>query len=167
VRAREKAAARNTKDVSDRYERLAAHLDDFSEADAVEALRTIDSCTDADIPDHLLVDAARVYLQSLDEPGSEDPCASLYAVMAKAVPFYMPSPDMFVDPDNFQLVTTYAADLEAAGLRDHFPVEVDLRTIAIELLAERYPVKDVAAEPERLIYDAVDEAREILRRPRG
>jgi hypothetical protein len=54
----------------------------------------------------------------------------------------------------------YAADLEGAGLARHFPTTPELRHIAIEILAERSPISDVAADP-RLIADAIVEAVEI------
>jgi hypothetical protein len=76
-------------------------------------------------------------------------------------PFYMPDPDLFGHPDAYPMYTGYAAELEDAGLAYRFPADADLRKIAIELLAERHAVDDVAADPD-LIIDAVEEAQQIL-----
>jgi hypothetical protein len=88
--------------------------------------------------------------------------------VSESEPFYMPSPSLFRHADAYRMFTGYAAKLEAAGLRDRFPAEADLRHITIELLAERHAVEDFEEEPE-LIDEAVDEARGILeeRRKQG
>ena len=81
--------------------------------------------------------------------------------MSDDEPFYFPSPSMFGHPDAYGLFTGYAAKLEEAGLSPRFPSEPEVRHVAIELLAERYPVETVEQEPE-LIEDAIVEARGIL-----
>ena len=50
-------------------------------------------------------------------------------------PFYFPDPDLFRHPDAYPLLTGFAARLEEAGLAGRFPPEIELRHIAIELLA--------------------------------
>jgi hypothetical protein len=59
------------------------------------------------------------------------------------------------------MFTSCASKLEEAGLRDRFPADADLRHIAIEVLAERYPVENFDDEPE-LIDEAIAEAPRIL-----
>jgi hypothetical protein len=81
-------------------------------------------------------------------------------------PFYMPSPDMFGHSDAYRMFTTYASELEAAGLADLFPSDADLRKITVELLAERYAAEDVGDDHD-LIDEAVVEARTILLRRRS
>jgi hypothetical protein len=75
--------------------------------------------------------------------------------------FYMPMPDVFGHPDAYRRYTEYAAKLEAAGVSDRFPAVAELRSIALELLADRYAAEDVAETPS-LVDDAVAEARRIL-----
>jgi hypothetical protein len=77
-------------------------------------------------------------------------------------PFYMPDPDLFGHADAYRLFTRYAAELEEAGLADRFPPEAELRHIAIELLAERYAIEDIAGGDLYRIDDAIVEARQIL-----
>jgi hypothetical protein len=79
-----------------------------------------------------------------------------------AEPFYMPDPDLFGHADAYRQYTRYAAELEEAGLAGRFPDEAELRHIAIELLAERYAVEDLAAGEIYLIDDAIAEARGML-----
>jgi hypothetical protein len=81
-------------------------------------------------------------------------------------PFYMPDPDLFGHGDAYRLFTSFAAELEEAGLAGRFPAETDVRQLAIGLLAQRYAVEDLKGEPD-LIDDAVAEARLILERRRG
>jgi hypothetical protein len=76
-------------------------------------------------------------------------------------PFYMPDPALFGNPDAYRLYTSYATELEEAGLADLFPLEAEHRYIVIELLAERYTLEQVEQEPG-LIDQAVAEARPIL-----
>ncbi len=77
-------------------------------------------------------------------------------------PFYTPSPDLFGHSDAYRLFTGYAAELEKAGLARWFPLDAELRHVAIELLAERrYAVEEVEEEPT-LLDDAIEEARGIL-----
>ena len=73
----------------------------------------------------------------------------------------MPEPALFRNPDAFRHYTNFAAELEAAGLADRFPSETSVRQTAVEVLAERYAVEDVAQDPA-LIDDAVLEAHVIL-----
>jgi hypothetical protein len=75
--------------------------------------------------------------------------------------FYLPTPDIFGHPDAYRRYTEYAATLEAAGVSDRFPAVAELRSIALELLADRYAAEDVAENPS-LLDDAVAEARRIL-----
>ena len=75
-------------------------------------------------------------------------------------PFYMPDPELFGHPDAYPLFTGFASRLEEAGLADRFPGEVELRHIAIELLAERSTVEEVEEDPSRL-------RMQPLRRGRG
>jgi hypothetical protein len=82
-------------------------------------------------------------------------------------PFYMPDPDLFGHADAYRLFTRYAAELEEAGLADRFPPEAGLRHIAIELLAERYAVEDIAGGELYLIDEAIAEARQILQQRRN
>ncbi len=82
--------------------------------------------------------------------------------MSDPEPFYFPDPGMFEHNDAYALFTNYAARLVAAGLERSFPSDTGARNIAIELLAERYAVEDVADDP-RLIADAIVEAVEIRR----
>jgi hypothetical protein len=81
--------------------------------------------------------------------------------MSESELFYMPDPALFSNADAYLLYTRYAAELEASGLADRFPLETKVRKVAIEILAERYAVADVA-EDSALIEDAIAEAREIL-----
>ena len=81
--------------------------------------------------------------------------------MGESEVFYMPEPALFRNPDAFRHYTNYAAELEASGLADRFPDETDVRKTAIEILAERCAVEDVAQDPA-LIEDAVLEAYVIL-----
>ncbi|MGZ4414025.1 MAG: hypothetical protein ACXVRZ_06605 [Gaiellaceae bacterium] len=81
--------------------------------------------------------------------------------MVESELFYLPEPALFRNADAFRLYTGYAAGLEAAGLADRFPQERDVRQTAIEVLAERCAVEDVAQDPA-LIDDAVLEAHVIL-----
>jgi hypothetical protein len=76
-------------------------------------------------------------------------------------PFYFPDPDLFRHPDAYPLFTGFAARLEEAGLAGRFPPEIELRHIAIELLAERSTVEEVEEDPG-MIEDAIAEARGIL-----
>jgi hypothetical protein len=76
-------------------------------------------------------------------------------------PFYMPDPNLFGHPDAYRMYTGYAAKLEETGLAGRFPAEVEVRHLAIELLAERYAVEDVTQKPD-LIDHAIAEARGIL-----
>jgi hypothetical protein len=73
----------------------------------------------------------------------------------------MPSPDLFGHGDAYRLYTRYAAKLEEAGFADRFPADAELRHVAIELLAERYAIDFLEADPT-LIDEAIDEARLIL-----
>ena len=79
----------------------------------------------------------------------------------------MPDPNLFGHADAYRLFTSYAAELEEAGLADRFPPDTELRNIAIELLAERYAVEDIARGELHLIDDAVAEARGILNERRN
>ena len=76
-------------------------------------------------------------------------------------PFYLPNPDLFGDPDAYPLFTAFASRLEAAGLANRFPADVELRHIAIELLAEQTTIEEIELEPT-LIDAAIIEARPIL-----
>jgi hypothetical protein len=76
-------------------------------------------------------------------------------------PFYFPNPDRFRHPDAYALFTAFAARLEETGLAGRFPTEIELRQIAIELLAERSTVEEVEEDPS-MIEDAIAEARGIL-----
>ena len=60
--------------------------------------------------------------------------------------FYMPDPELFGHPDAYPLFTGFASKLEEAGLAGRFPLDVELRQIAIELLAERSTVEEVEAD---------------------
>ena len=73
----------------------------------------------------------------------------------------MPEPDLFGHRFAYELYTGYAADLEEAELVDRFPLDADIRHMTIELLADRYVVRDVVEHPD-LIDAAIDEARTIL-----
>jgi hypothetical protein len=59
------------------------------------------------------------------------------------------------------MFTAFAARLEETGLAARFPPEIELRQIAIELLAERSTVEEVEETPS-MIEDAIAEARGIL-----
>ncbi len=72
-------------------------------------------------------------------------------------PFYFPTSDMFGHPYAWQMYTGYAGRLVAAGLERSFPSDAEVRNAAIEMLAERYAVEDLADDP-RLIADAIVEA---------
>lgn len=76
-------------------------------------------------------------------------------------PFYMPDPELFGHPDAYPLFTGFASRLEEAGLADRFPTDVELRQIAIELLAERSTVEEVEAD-QSMIEHAISEAQGIL-----
>ncbi len=80
--------------------------------------------------------------------------------MSDTEPFYFPDPDLFEHNDAWRAFTEYAAELQSAGLGRHFPTNPELRHLAIELLAERCAVGDVAEDP-RLIADAIVEAVDI------
>ena len=80
--------------------------------------------------------------------------------MSDAEPFYVPTSETFGHDNAYDLFTNYAADLQRAGLARHFPSDPEVRYTAIELLAERCTVSDVAADA-RLIADAIVEAIEI------
>jgi hypothetical protein len=75
--------------------------------------------------------------------------------------FYFPDPDLFRHPDAYPLFTGFAAGLEEAGLAGRFPPEIELRHIAIELLAERSTVEEVEEDPS-MIEHAICEAQGIL-----
>jgi hypothetical protein len=76
-------------------------------------------------------------------------------------PFYFPDPQLFGHPDAYSLFTGFATRLEETGLADRFPLDSELRYIAIELLAERSTVEEVEEDPS-MIEDAIAEARGIL-----
>jgi hypothetical protein len=86
--------------------------------------------------------------------------------MSNAEPFYRPEPGTFGHNDAWRLFTTFAAELERAELAVHFPTDSTVRDVAIELLAERCTVSDVAEHP-RLIADAIVEAIETRYAHRG
>jgi hypothetical protein len=86
--------------------------------------------------------------------------------VATSEPFYFPDPDVFAHADAFTAYTTYAAELEDAGLAERFPDEAELRHLAIELLAERHRVEDVIEDPDR-IDEAIVFARGILAQRRS
>ncbi len=75
-------------------------------------------------------------------------------------PFYMPDPELFGHPDAHPLFTGFASRLEEAGLSGRFPMDVELRQIAIELLAERTTVEEVEAD-QSMIEHAISEAHGI------
>jgi hypothetical protein len=81
-------------------------------------------------------------------------------------PFYFPPPSLFGHPA-FDWYTTFAADLEKAGLRNRFPEdEPEVRYRAIEILAEHEgSVDKIVDDPylDRYIAGAIEEAREVLR----
>jgi hypothetical protein len=52
--------------------------------------------------------------------------------MSDLEPFYFPGPAVFGDEDAYRLFTGFAAKLEAAGLRDRFPRDAELRSVTIE-----------------------------------
>jgi hypothetical protein len=76
-------------------------------------------------------------------------------------PFYFPNPDLFRHPDAYRMFTAFAARLEETGLAGRFPPEIEVRQIAIELLAERSTVEEVEEDPS-MIEDAIAEARGIF-----
>jgi len=76
-------------------------------------------------------------------------------------PFYLPDPELFGHPDAYPLFTAFASGLEEAGLAGRFPLDVELRQIAIELLAERSTVEEVEAD-QSMIEHAITEAQGIL-----
>lgn len=80
--------------------------------------------------------------------------------MSESESFYSPTSDMFGNEDAWQMFTNYAAALVDAGLERSFPSDAVVRNIAIELLAERCAVDEVADDP-RLIADSIVEAVEI------
>ena len=80
-------------------------------------------------------------------------------------PFYFPDPDLFRHPDAYPLFTGFAAGLEEAGLAGRFPPEIELRHIAIELLAERSTVEEIEGDPS-MIEHAISEAQGILQERR-
>ena len=53
------------------------HLADFDLDEAINALLDIEKTTPADLPDDLLVKAARFYLETMNEPLGGDPSAAL------------------------------------------------------------------------------------------
>jgi hypothetical protein len=53
------------------------HLGDYDINDAVDALYDIDNCTAADLPDRLLVEAARRYLKTIGKTEGSGPSAAL------------------------------------------------------------------------------------------
>jgi hypothetical protein len=85
--------------------------------------------------------------------------------MGDSEPFYMPDPDLFGHADAYHLFTRYAAELDEAGFADRFPANAELRHIAIELLAERYAIDFLRADPT-LIDEAIGEALHILEQRR-
>ena len=76
-------------------------------------------------------------------------------------PFYMLDRELFGHPDAYPLFTGFASRLEEAGLAARFPMDVELRQIAIELLAERSTLEEVEAD-QAMIEHAISEARGIL-----
>jgi hypothetical protein len=88
-------------------------------------------------------------------------CVDHHDQVVESELFYMPEPALFRNEEAFRLYTEFAAGLVAAGLADRFPRERDVRQTAIEILAERYVVEEVVAEPD-VIEFAVLEAHEIL-----
>lgn len=56
-------------------------LSDFDLDLAVDALFRVDNANPADIPDDLLVKAARRYLETIDDPDGGDPGAALRQVL--------------------------------------------------------------------------------------
>jgi hypothetical protein len=88
------------------------------------------------------------------------------ARVSESEPFYVPSPEMFGHADAYRMYTTYAAELEQAGLADRFPAEADVQRVTIELLAERHFVEIVKDDPD-LIDEAIAEARRILNERRN
>ena len=76
-------------------------------------------------------------------------------------PFCMPDPELYGHPDAYPLFTAFASGLEEAGLAGRFPMDVELRQIAIELLAERSTVEEVEAD-QSMIEHAITEAQGIL-----
>jgi hypothetical protein len=87
--------------------------------------------------------------------------------MSDSESFYLPTSGMLKrDKDAWQMFTTYAARLQDVGLERSFPSDDEVRYVAIELLAERYSVEDVADDPRR-IADAMVEAVEIRRARRS
>jgi hypothetical protein len=80
--------------------------------------------------------------------------------------FYMPDPELFGHPDAYALFTGFASRLEEAGLAGRFPMDVELRQIAIELLVERTTVEEVEAD-QSMIEHAISEAQGILDERRG
>jgi hypothetical protein len=53
------------------------HLGDYDMNDAVDALYDIDNCTAADLPDRLLVEAARRYLKTISDSEGGDSSEAL------------------------------------------------------------------------------------------
>ena len=53
------------------------HLADFDVDEAIDALMDIENTTQADLPDDLLVKAARFYLETMNGPLGGDPSAAL------------------------------------------------------------------------------------------
>ncbi len=83
--------------------------------------------------------------------------------MSESQSFYLPTSEMLKgDKETWQIYTNYAAALVDAGLERSFPSDAEARYVAIELLAERYAVEDLADDP-RLVADAIVEAVEIRR----
>jgi hypothetical protein len=80
---------------------------------------------------------------------------------AESEPFYMPDPNLFGHSSAYPLFTGYASQLFAEGLAQRFPTDPDVRKVAIELLAERYPVETLLEDPS-LIADAIVEACAVL-----
>jgi hypothetical protein len=81
--------------------------------------------------------------------------------VSNSEPFYLPRPDLLAHADAYREFTNFAARLKAAGLSGRFPPDTQLRHTAIELLAGRHSVEDLAEEPYLIQY-AVDEARACL-----
>jgi len=87
---------------------------------------------------------------------------AIICCVSDSEPFYTPDPDLFSHHGAYMHFTRYATELETAGLANQFPADVELRKVAIELLAERYSI-DMLEELPELIPEAIDEARSILR----
>lgn len=86
--------------------------------------------------------------------------------MSEPASFYCPDSSMLEHPGALDTYSGYAARLVEGGLERSFPSDPELRSIAIEILTERYRIDDVAADPRR-IADAIVEAVEIRRARRA